>query len=374
VVSGKQGRPVPEPPLEAVAQEPDELVEPTEMNISANEIERNLTTAAHQYAIIESAVRHELDRSVAEHQRWLGELWAGFARVAADAPAGWDQRGLGPEEIAEVSASNRLIAAPYPKWLVSQWNVDQAAALVVTSVGAARELGIAEDRWVFPLGVALSNLVVPLPEREQLHRWPAMGECGSALRAHTGIDEEVIAGGPVDLYSCFPVAVEVQASELGISPLRPLTLTGGMTFGGGPFNNYSLQGAAAMVRRLGSDREHTVGLTTAVSGLLTKPAAVLWSTEAPAAPYAVLDVSARAEAATARLPVDPGLVGPVAIDGYTVVPDRDGTLTTVAVVRRADGVRSVAQSTDPALASRLLAEDQVGLAVELDQPGALRTP
>ena len=371
VASGKEGRPVPEPALEAVAQEPDELIEPTDMIISPVEIERNLTTAAHQYAIVESALRHQLGRSIDEHQRWLGELWADFARIAADAPAGWDQRGLGPDDIAVVSDTNRLIAAPYPKWLVSQWNVDQAAALVVTSVEVARRLGIAEDRWVFPAAIAFSNLVVPLPERDQLHRWPAMGEVGAALRAHASLHQEVLSGAPVDLYSCFPVAVEVQAQELGISPHRALTLTGGMTFGGGPFNNYALQGAAAMVRELRSGGEATVGLTTAVSGLLTKPAAVLWTIDAPAAPFALLDVTEAARAATPTRMVDPDLVGAATIAGYTVVAERDGALTVVAIVESADGVRSVAQSHDQAFAARLLVEESVGLAVELPAPGEL---
>lgn len=369
VVAGKEGRPVPEAPLAALAQEPDEQVHPHEMVISTIEIERNLTTAAHQYAVIESALRHELGRSVDEHQRWLGELWAGFARIAAEAPAGWDQRALGADDIALVSDTNRLIAAPYPKWLVSQWNVDQAAALVVTSVEVARRLGIDESQWVFPLGIAMSNLVVPMPERAEIFRWPAMAECGEVLRAHTGVSQEDLAGAPVDLYSCFPVAVEVQARELGISPHRALTLTGGMTFGGGPFNNYSLQGAAAMVRHLRDGAEPGVGLTTAVSGLLTKPAAVLWSTAAPTVDYATLEVTEAARAATATLPVDPDLVGSATVAGATAVPGRDGSLTTIVVATSPEGVRTVAQSVDPGVGARVVADDVVGTTVQLTAPG-----
>ena len=369
VVTGKAGEPLPEPPAESTAQEPDEVIEPTDMIISPIEIERNLTTAAHQYAIVESALRHEAGRSVDEHQRWLGDLWSGFARIAADAPAGWDQRALGPDDIAVVSDTNRLIAAPYPKWLVSQWNVDQAAALVVTSVDVARRLGIDEGAWVFPVAVALSNLVVPMPSRGDLFRWPAMGECGRAVREHAALSQEDLSGAPVDLYSCFPVAVEVQAQELGISPHRALTLTGGMTFGGGPFNNYALQGAAAMVRTLRAGGQGPVGLTSAVSGLLTKPAVVLWSTEAPTAPYATLDVTEQARAVTATRPVDPDLVGAATVVGATVVPDRDGGFTTVAVVESAAGVRSVAQSHDTAVGERFLVEDPVGAPIELTAPG-----
>jgi acetyl-CoA C-acetyltransferase len=367
VVSAKGGRPVPEAPLDAVAQEPDELVEPAEMIISPIEIERNLTTAAHQYAIIESALRHHLGRGVAEHQRALGELWAGFARVAAEAPAGWDRRALGPDEIAQVSPSNRLIAAPYPKWLVSQWNVDQAAALVVTSAGVARELGIGEERWVRPAAVAQSNLVVPMPERAELHRWPASGVTGRA--ALDAADVALDAVGPVDLYSCFPVAVEVQAAELGLGLDRPLTVTGGMTFGGGPFNSYALHGAAAMVRTLRGAARGTVGLTTAVSGLLTKHATVVWSTASSTRPFAALDVSDAAEHATPRRPVDPDLQGHATVVGATAVAERDGRLTAVAVVQSPDGVRSVVQSSDQADARRVADEDVVGRSARVPEPG-----
>ncbi len=367
VVSAKEGRPIPEPAHEAVAQEPDELLQPAEMIISPVEIERNLTTAAHQYAIIESALRHHLGRTVAEHQRVLGALWARFAAVAAEAPAGWDRRCMGSDDIAQVSPSNRLIAAPYPKWLVSQWNVDQAAALVVTSAEVARQLGVPDDRWVFPLALAESNLVAPLPERADLHRWPASGVCGEAAFAAAGVGVGHV--GPVDLYSCFPVAVEVQAAELGLSLDRPLTLTGGMTFGGGPFNNYALQGAAAMVRTLRASAPGVVGITTAVSGLLTKPAVAVWSTGAPQGPFAHLDVSDAADRATPRRPVDPDLVGPASIVGATVVAERDGSLTAVAVVESSAGVRSVAQCHDQAACRRLCDDDPVGLGVDVGEPG-----
>ena len=319
VVSGKEGRPVPEPAHEAVAQEPDELIEPTDMIISPVEIERNLTTAAHQYAIVESALRHQLGRSIDEHQRWLGDLWADFARIAAEAPAGWDQRGLGADDIAVVSDTNRLIAAPYPKWLVSQWNVDQAAALVVTSVEVARRLGIDEDRWVFPAAVALSNLVVPLPERDQLHRWPAMGEVGAALRAHAS----AAPGGP--------------RRRAG----RPLQLLPGGGRGPGPgarhlpapgahpHGRHDLRRSARSTTTASRARRpwcaSCVRAATPPSGSPPRSAVCSPSRprccgprSAPTAPFALLDVTEAARAATATRAVDPDLVGPATIVGYTV--------------------------------------------------------
>ena len=54
--------------------------------------------------------------------------------------------------------------------------------------------------------------------------------------------------GLIDLYSCFPIAVEVAAKGLGIEldDPRGLTITGGLPFFGGPGNNYSLHAIATL--------------------------------------------------------------------------------------------------------------------------------
>ena len=368
VTAAKGGAAVPDPPADSLG-EPDEVITPSESVITQIEIERNLTTAAHQYAIIESAIRHDLGRTVDEHQRALGELWGRAATIAVDAPAAWDRRGLAADAIAIESPTNRMIAAPYPKWLVSQWNVDQAAALVFTTVGTARRLGIDESQWVFPLAMVLSNLVVPMPERAELHRWPAAGVCARTAfdAAHVEVDEL----GPVDLYSCFPAAVQLQAREMGIAPDRDLTVTGGMVFGGGPFNNYSLQGAAAVVRSV-RDEPGSIGLSSAVSGLCTKPAVALWSSAAPRAPFVALDVAADADAVTERRPLSADAVGGGVVVGATVVPGRD-SVATVAVVE-VDGVRTVVQNHDPEVADRFRAADAVGLPVVVTEPGVFVLP
>lgn len=366
VQAAKAGEAVPEPPPAALG-EPDEIIAPAEMVISAIEIERNLTTAAHQYAIIESALRHRLGRSVDAHQEALGQLWGRFSEIASHAPAAWNRDPMDAHTIAVPSASNRMIAAPYTKWLISQWNVDQAAALVVTTVGVARELGIDEARWVFPLATALSNLVIPMPERAELDTWPASGLAGRTALAAARVDIDEV--GVVDLYSCFPAAVEVQAAELGLDPGRQLTLTGGMTFAGGPYNNYALQGAAAMVAALLVGERGTIGLTSAVSGLLTKPAVTLWSNAAARVPYSCTDVAEQARAATATRTVDPDLVGPAVVIGATVVPGRSGDLTTIAVVESSTGLRSVVQSTEAEVGERFLHEDPIGVAVLIARPG-----
>jgi acetyl-CoA C-acetyltransferase len=365
VTTAKSGGEVPDPPPSADG-EPDEVLAPHARVISQMEIERNLTTMAHHFAIVESAIRHHHKRSVEEHRAVLAELWGAFAATAASAPASWDQRGLQGDEITVPSSTNRLLAAPYTKWLVTQMNVDQAAAFVVTSVEVATRLGVPRDRWVFPLALAESSLVVTLPERPELHRWPPCAAAGDAVFAAAGVGRDDV--GPIDLYSCFPAAVQVQAAELGLDG-RPLTVTGGMTFGGGPFNNYVLQGIAAMARVLRQSPSGTIGLTSAMSGPFTKSGVALWSTADPRAPFATIDVTDEADRRTQRRPAEPDLVGAATVVGHTVASSRDGTLTAIVLAESGAGSRTVAQSTDPRIANALLDIDAVGQTVTVTAPG-----
>ena len=53
-----------------------------------------------------------------------------------------------------------------------------------------------------------------------------------------------------ELLDASEAAVEIAASELGLpvdEPTRPLTVTGGLTFAGGPWNNYVTHAIATMV-------------------------------------------------------------------------------------------------------------------------------
>ena len=88
--------------------------------------------------------------------------------------------------------------------------------------------------------------MVMLSERAELHRSPAIAANGRALSELTGVTASEVKH--LDLYSCFPSAVRVQAAELGLAADRPWTVTGGMSFGGGPLNNYVLQSHARMMQ------------------------------------------------------------------------------------------------------------------------------
>ena len=152
--------------------------------------------------------------------------------------------------------------------------MDQAGALILCSLERARSLGFDETPWRFPVVGADSNHMVPVVARGELTRARGIAEAFAA----TGIDAESLE--VVDLYSCFPIAVALQAREVGLDADRPLTVGGGMAFAGGPFNNAVIQATVRMAERLGDGGP---GMVTAVSGMLTKQGLTVWSTAPPAA-------------------------------------------------------------------------------------------
>lgn len=279
---------------------PDEVLAPAADVIHRLEIDRRLVQAVEQYALIENAVRAHDGMSLEEHREVIAALWAACNRSAAGNPLAWNPAPMSAEELATPSPGNRPLAHPYNKWHVTQWNVDLASALVLTTVGTARSLGLDEGGWVFPVAGADSNHMVPVVGRAEPWRCPGAAIAGRTALDAAGIGPEALDH--VDLYSCFPIAVRLQARELGLDDGRPLTVGGGMAFAGGPFNNAVLQATVRSVELLaGNPGRHA--LVSAVSGMLTKQGMTVWSTTPPAAGFHHHDVTAEVADATPECPV-----------------------------------------------------------------------
>jgi acetyl-CoA C-acetyltransferase len=215
---------------------------------------------------------------------------------------------------------------------------------------------VPRDRWLFaPVGVE-SSFEVPLSNRRHVHRWPAMEVLGRA--AAQRMDRPVHECDHVEIYSCFPAAVRVQQRELGFPLDRTPTITGGMTFAGGPFNNFVLNATAAMARKL---REQPgLGVVTTVSGLLTKPGLAVWATEPDGRPPLVGDFGDEARAATATVDVKLGHQGEATVVACTVTYTGQERTELVAVLETAEGERVIAKSTEPSLVRRGTEEELVG--------------
>ena len=72
----------------------------------------------------------------------ISELWARFSDVAAGNSAAWSQQRYTAEAIRTPGPDNRWIGFPYPKLMNSNNSVEQSAALLLCSVGAAERLGV----------------------------------------------------------------------------------------------------------------------------------------------------------------------------------------------------------------------------------------
>ena len=322
------------------------------------ETARGVAMPVQVYPVFETALRAAAGRSPADHLARIADLWARFSEVAAANPHAAVRRAFTAEEIATPTADNRWIGYPYTKWLVSNDRVDQSAAVVVCSVEAAESLGVPADRWVFPHATtATTEALVSL--RHDLHRSPAIRVGGRRCLELAGVDVDDLAH--VDLYSCFPSAVQIAADELGLGLERQLTVTGGLTFAGGPWNDYVTHSIATMVGVLRDD-PGSLGFVTANGGLISKHAFGVYSTEPPSAGFRHESPQDEVDAVPGReAVVDHD--GEVVVEAYTVMHGRDGEATqAIAACLLPDGRRTWATSTDADLMAAFVAEEACGRA------------
>ena len=356
-------------PVHDLAQEstpPTETMAPAGEIITRLEAERGLGVPALQYAIIETALRHALGFSAEEHAGELAAEWSAMSAVAAENPSAWQRSLVTAADLLRPSPRNPLVAFPYTKLHCSQWNVDQAAAVILCSSEAADRFVIGRDRRVFPIGAAESNTMIPLSRRADLHRCQAVALCGNWLRDHTGVAPADAQHR--DIYSCFPAAVRVQAAELGLTDNRPLTVTGGMTFGGGPLNNYSVQALAKLIDVLrASPTDH--GLLTSVSGMLTKQGVSMWSATAPAHPFRSADLSSEVLESTSAVEVLESFAGAATIAGYTVACAEGSPVRAIAIATTPGGRRCIVTSTDSDVIASMITTEWVGQTIEVTPAG-----
>lgn len=323
------------------------------------------------YGLCETARRTALGQTASVYSMEMGNLFAPFTTVAAANP--YSSSAVSPltaEELVTVGERNRMIASPYPQRLVARDQVNQGAALLLTTVGVARELGIDERKWVFLVGHA-ATVEREVMERQHLGKYPAaVLACRDAMQ-QAGVTTDDLAF--FDFYSCYPIAVSSVAIDgLGLTAddSRGLTVTGGLPYFGGPGNNYSMHAIATMVERL---REHrgTCGLIGANGGYLSKYAVGIYSTRP--APFVPSD-SAHLQAEIDSWPAPQRAVRPkgaATIETCTVVYTKGIPDYAVAMCRNSDGARFLAKTEagDTPTIDEMLAGEPVGRTVFVRQTG-----
>jgi acetyl-CoA C-acetyltransferase len=317
---------------------------------SARALHYGLNVPLRGYPLYENALRARLGQTYGESQLASAELLAEFSAVAAVNDAAWDPVVRTVEEIATISPSNRMLCFPYPLLMVAQPTTDQAAAVIVTSLAAAREHGVPDDRIVHVWGGAGCADSTDLLARVDYSRSPAMDAALTRTLAQAGVgaaDVDV-----ADLYSCYPVVPKLAVEMLGLRDGVPRTATGGLNAFGAPANNYSMHAVVGVTSAVRAGAP--LGLVYGNGEVVTKHHALLLADRPHVNGYVGMadplspvpgDVPEIVDAAE----------GPAVIETYTVEHDRDGRPTVGYVIgRMAAGERFAAHSHDPATLTRLV--------------------
>jgi acetyl-CoA C-acetyltransferase len=362
---------------------PDSVVGDDRPGVGPAESAIGLLVPVHIYPLFESVVAARAGHDAPTHRRALGSLFAPFTDVAAANPYAWFPEARSAGYIATPSPDNRIVAEPYTKRMTAFLGSDQGAALVVCSLAAAQRAGVA-DRAVFVWSGAEAVDVRFPAARPDPGRSPAIAAAGSALFAAasiaagpdgaTGIDDIEV----LDLYSCFPSAVELAIEALGIAPddSRGLTVTGGLPYFGGPGNNYTTHAIATVTDRLrqsgggGPDGSgHRLGMATGLGWFVTKHALGIYGATPPPGGFrrgdtteaqATIDATARDVALEVDTPTTATVVA------ATVIREGEGVATGAPLIARLPDGRHMAVAP---------ADDEVIAAMgALDVPGLVGAP
>lgn len=342
---------------------PEDTVRVANSRIARSALAKKLgiNDPAAMYPLYEVALQAENGINPDQGRRESAELWARYAAVAANNPYAWIRSAPSAEAIYQVDSNNRMVNWPYSKLMMANPAVNQSAAVIVTSLENARARGIAEDKIVYLWGGGNASESEDFLDRDSYSRSAAQ---------QAVLDKAVsLAGGDVrrfsqlELYSCFPVVPKMALTHLGLSAadISP-TVAGGLTFFGGPLNNYMSHACCAMVRAL-RQSPGELGLLYGQGGFVNKHHSLVLSTRAPShALDNTLSLQAEADRqrgiAPPRCPDD--YQGPASIETYTVLYNREGQAERGVLITRtstgerglatvaADDTRGLATLTDPA--------------------------
>lgn len=319
---------------------------PPEDMVSDFEYAHGVGLAIWPYPLFEHGIRGKRGRGVAEHMRAMGRLCARLNRVAQQNPKAAYRTPRSAEEIATPAEKNRIISHPYTLLMNANEKLDAGAAVIMTSVGQARALGIDPSRWIHLRGCGDAIERMRTIDHIDFHSSPALALIGRKALAMAGITISEVDF--FDFYSCFPSATELAADAMGLAEDDPreISVTGGLPYFGGPGNAYVLHAVAETVDWLRQGRGR-YGMVTGNGGLMSKesvgiysplPGSGEWRREDPKAYQKELDA-----VPTPRIERQPN--GEARIETYTVHYEKGVPARGVIIGRLlADDARFVANT------------------------------
>jgi acetyl-CoA C-acetyltransferase len=340
-----------------LTENPDHYVKAKDDLHIKQEVEHLGAMAVGYYAILETALRAQKNLSIDEHKKYLGKMYSKFSKIAFANPGGWSQKEFSWKDITTVNLKNTLQALPYNKLHCTSWNVNQASAMILCDEEIADELNIPQSKRIYPLASSETNHMIAAIQRPN-----PIKPIGLRLAAEYILNicqKNNIKPNTYELYSCFPVAVQMFAEALHLKDNKNLTVTGGMSFAGGPLNNYMIHSTVKMLEDIRSTPSK-IGLITGVSGMMTKQSFALWAKD-PLINFSSKDVTS--EAASIDKPKDISNLneGKGLIIGYTVLPKNfKEEEKAVMYIEDINGDRKVLISYDKDTLKKMGEEEWVG--------------
>ena len=299
-------------------------------------VQHGLYMPVNVYGFFEAASAHQWQQTPTQAQEESAKIWARYAAVAANNPLSWKPDKLTADDIKTASPKNRMIGGPYPKSMVANMNVNQSAAVLMTSLAHAKENGIAEDECVYISGGAGADEPRNFLKRDQYAVCHAQDAVFSAMM-HLGGGEL----GALELYSCFPCVPKMAWRTLDLPKDTIPTVTGGLSFFGAPLNNYMSHAACAMVRAIREGERF--GTLYGQGEFMTKHYGLRLSAryEGFTSPN---NAQANADAARGSIPaLIQGYSGPATLESFTMMYDRSGQPTHGVIMARSNtGERTLA--------------------------------
>ena len=313
------------------------------------------------YAILESAFRFMLQNNHDDHNNYLSEIYSSYSEIAARNEDGWIEESVNKKDIKNESKKNSRQAFPYNKYHCTSWNVNQACAIIICSEDVANKLVIPIEKRVYPLASSENNHMIHTLQRQNLIQQKGMQLAADFIMDIC--DKNNLKPDFYDLYSCFPVAVQMFAKSLNLTDIRDKTITGAMPFAGGPLNSYVLHSTAKLIEKL---RENNgVGIITGVSGMMTKQSFALWSKN-PQINFLFKDFTEEAKIADIPIELSDLEEGEGKIIGYTII-NIEGTNKAIMYIDTLNNKRKLITSSDKTIINLMEKKEWVGKKIKFKE-------
>lgn len=291
------------------------------------------------YPLFENAALAAWSQASKEGVEESAQIWKKLSDVAATRECAWTRRAHTLAEIRDVAPDNRIIVSPYRKRMIANPEVNQGTAILLASEASARRFGVPESDWIYVWPGVFAD-----EPRNYLAR-PDFQTCPAQNFVLDGLTRQLTGASPqcMEIYSCFPIVPKLARRRLGLSIDTPLSVAGGLSFFGGPLNNYMSHAAVAMTQKL-RDGAVQNGMLYGQGEYLTKHHGVILSTYRHDPPAAERLPTALVQSAPDFVEAYEGLA---IVETMSVKYSRDGQPACgVVVARIPTGQRLMARARD----------------------------